>query len=132
MITFLSPGDAEAAGPRERRVLLEQRPDHYPEFGRFLRAELARAGGALWFRGASGAVYGLRAVSPRAAPDGLGGVEIVTRLSDNASAPLDETIDADLWPLFEWLVAAVGGEWTLDALRQTGAIYRLPGAPDRA
>jgi len=48
---------AEAAGSLEVRVLLEQTPDHYPEFPSFLAKELKEGGDDLFFRGESGSVY---------------------------------------------------------------------------
>jgi hypothetical protein len=43
--------------------------------------------------------------------------------------PLDvERADRDLWEILEWVVAGVGEPWTVEALRRTGAIYRVPAA----
>jgi hypothetical protein len=129
-IAWITKEEAENLGDKEERVLLEQTPGHYPEFDAFLSGELERGGGALFFRGDSGTAY--RVGWADKGPTELGGVEICVRVFEGKPVVAPETIDLDLWPFFEWLVAGVGGEWTLDALRKTGAIYRVPGAPERA
>lgn len=125
--------DCELAGGSEqpeRRVLIEQSPAHYPEFAAFILKELGPAGGALYFRGSSGLNYRLGNVDS-ADPEGLEGVEICLRLPAGQADPDPQTIDEDLWPVLEWLIEGVGGEWSLDSLRKTGAIYKIPGAPRR-
>ena len=76
-------------------------------------------------------VYRVGAVAEK--PGGLCGVEICVRLAGRGvQAVHGEVIDRDLWSFLEWLIGKVGGEWTLEALRRVGAIYRVPGAPERA
>jgi len=130
-VQWISKQEAEKVGPREERVLLEQTPGHYPEFEDFLGKELEKKGGRLFFRGVSGAVYSVGWL-PEGDPDELRGIEVTIRTATGSSMPSMETIDLDLWPFLEWLIEGTGGEWTLKALRQTGAIYRVPGAPERA
>lgn len=130
-IEWVTREEADYIGTREAQVLIEQSPDHYPEFARFLRGKLESAGGSLFFRGISGMVYRVGAVAER--PGGLRGVEICVRLAGRGAQRVPgEVIDRDLWAFLEWLIQGVGGEWTLEALRKVGAIYRVPGAPERA
>jgi hypothetical protein len=105
--------DASPEGPW-CEVLCEQSPGHYPEFLVALRAELG-AGGARVFRAASGGTYRLRLTADEHA--------VVERAGEPGPA---EEVDRDLWPLLEWLVDIVGGEWTRAALRSTGSLYRAP------
>lgn len=43
--------------------------------------------------------------------------------------PVDpQAIDEDVWRFLEWLIPRVGGEWTLDALKATGKVYKVPWA----
>ena len=102
--------------PQERfvEVLREQRPGHYPEFLTFLEKELGAAR-ARAFRGHSGALYRLRLTEEKHA--------VVERAGGEGDPG---AVDRDLWPLLEWLIEGVDGEWTLEALRNTGALYRAP------
>ena len=128
---WITSEEARAAGSEEKQVLLEQTPDHYAEFGDYVRKELTRGGGALFFQGASGSVFRVGPVQAQG-PGNPGGIEVCVRFSEGKEPPADETIDADLWHFMEWIVEGAGGEWTLGSLRKTGAIYRIPGAPTRA
>ena len=124
-IDWLKREEAEAAGSSEVRVLLEQKPDHYREFQSYLEKELQTVGDDLFFRGESGSVY---RVGWHRGTD-LNGIEICLRTKTDQKTLAPEQIDADLWPFMEWLIRGVGGDWTLDALRRTGLIYRAPGVP---
>ena len=65
-------------------------------------------------------------------PEGLRGIEICLRSADKGGQIISgDVVDRDLWMFLEWLVQKVGMEWTLKILRKTGAIYRIPGAPER-
>jgi hypothetical protein len=123
-IDWLSREEAEDAGSLEVRVLLEQTPDHYPEFQSFLEKELQKGGGHLFFRGTSGSIYRVGWSGEKS----LRGIEICVRKTTDHHTLTPERVDTDLWPFFEWLIGGVDGDWTLDALRETGAIYRAPGA----
>ena len=129
-IEWITHEEADRIGTREEQVLIEQSPEHYPEFNAFIQRELERGGGSLFFRGVSGMVYRVGAVAEK--PGGLCGVEICVRLAGRGVQAIHgEVIDRDLWAFLEWLIGKVGGEWTLEALRRVGAIYRVPGAPER-
>ena len=46
-----------------------------------------------------------------------------------ALEPLDEdTVDRDLWAILRWMIAGVGGDWTVRDLEETGRLYRVPAA----
>jgi hypothetical protein len=127
-IELISLEEAEKAGGREELVLLEQTPRFYPEFEVFLRKEMNGRSGRLSFRGASGMAY---VVAPLKDSDqGLQGIGISVRKSSDSPAD-PAKVDLDLWSFLEWLVDQVDGEWNKEALRKTGAIYRVPGALDR-
>lgn len=130
MVKWLRSEDALKIGDSEERVLFEQTPDHVPEFGRFLRTEIGRAGGSLYFEGPSGSVYRIGLVESRGAIQ-MGGVEIAVRTSLNGVTVTRDKVDGDLWPLLEWLVEGAGAPWKVNDLRTTGAIYQIPGAPER-
>lgn len=122
-IEWLNREEAEAAGSMEVRVLLEQTPEHYPEFQAFLENELQRGGGELFFRGESGSAYRVGWLKDTR----LRGIEVCVRKETGDQALGSQHVDADLWLFLEWLVRGVGGDWTLEALRETGAIYNAPG-----
>lgn len=129
VVQWISADEARDAGDREEPVLVEQTPDHYPEFGRFLRAEMERAGGVLFFRGKSGTVYNVSSITKPGVTRSAA-IQISMRTTLEGATITQDKVDLDLWPFLEWLVTGAGGEWTRDALRKTGAIYKIPGAPD--
>jgi hypothetical protein len=61
---------------------------------------------------------------------GLQGIGISVKKSSDSPADPGK-VDLDLWSFLEWLMAQVDGEWSKEALRKTGAIYKTPGAPDK-
>jgi len=129
-IEWITHEEADRAGTQEEQVLIEQTPDHYPEFNAFLQRELEHAGGSLFFRGISGMVYRVGTVKEN--PEGLRGIEICLRSAARGAQIISgDIVDRDLWTFLEWVVQEVGMEWALEALRKTGAIYRIPGAPER-
>ncbi len=130
VVDWISADEAAKAGDREEQVLLEQSPDHYPEFGRFIRAEMERAGGQLFFRGKSSTVYSVSNVVVPGASRSTG-IQIAMRTTLEGATITQDKVDLDLWPFLEWLVTGAGDDWTRDALRETGSIYRVPGAPDQ-
>lgn len=127
-IQWITREEARQVGEVEEQVLLEQTPACYPEFGEFLKRELERAGGSLYFKGVSGMVYRLGRLQSREA-GGLHGIEICVRLSSAGQTLGADSVDLDLWPLMEWIIDGVGGEWSAEALEKVGAVYRIPGAP---
>jgi hypothetical protein len=129
-IEWITHEEADRAGTQDEQVLIEQTPDHYPEFNAFLQRELEHAGGNLFFRGISGMVYRVGTVKEKT--EGFRGIEICLRSTGREDQMISgDIVDRDLWGFLEWLVGKVGMEWTLEALRKTGAIYRIPGAPQR-
>ncbi|GAN76491.1 hypothetical protein [Acidisphaera rubrifaciens] len=123
--------DAPAAGDTRRELLLtEDRLGHYPEFRAFFirafdldRVGLARPGHV---RAPSGLVYALVFVgrSGEAFPCGVEIHAVVDALE-----PLDEAVaDRDLWSILQWMIAGVGPPWTVEDLRATGRLYRIPAA----
>ncbi|HUB45604.1 MAG TPA: hypothetical protein VMB73_11520 [Acetobacteraceae bacterium] len=109
------------------RVLAEDWLGHYPEFRDFFvrsfdldRVGLARPG---WLRAPSGAAYALIFIGRSGEPF-PSGVEIHAVVP--ALEPLDEAqVDRDLWAILQWVVAGVGGVWTVEALQATGQLFRI-------
>ena len=55
------------------------------------------------------------------------GLEIYALL--DALEPLDEDVlDRDLWAILRWMIAGVGGAWSVEHLDATGRLYRVPAA----
>lgn len=118
------------SGTRLAFVLAEDRLGHYPEFRTFFvrsfdldRVGLARPG---YLRAPSGLAYALVFIgrSGEAFPSGVEIHAIVPALE-----PLDEAqVDFDLWAILQWVVAGVGGDWTVEALQATGRLFRVPAA----
>jgi len=112
---------------RLARVLAEDWLGHYPEFRDFFvrsfdldRVGLARPG---WLRAPSGAAYALIFIGRSGEPF-PSGVEIHAVVP--ALEPLDEAqVDRDLWAILQWVVAGVGGVWTVEALQATGQLFRI-------
>ena len=130
-IKWITAEEATAAGTKEERVLLEQTPDFYPDFSTFLTKKMEKAGGDLFFRGPSGMVYRLASVTGD--PSGIQGMAIHLRRAAETGVPRDQKgVDRDIWAFLEWLVDGVGEEWSVAVLRKTGAIYKVPGVPERA
>jgi hypothetical protein len=114
-------------GKRRALVLAEDRIGHYPEFREFFVKQfsldmnvLSRPG---YVRAPSGMVYALVFIgrSGEPFPDG---VEIYA-LPDALEPLNDPEVDADLWVMLRWMVAAVGGEWRIEDLDATGRLYQL-------
>jgi haloalkane dehalogenase len=106
----MSKAEADSLGTAEERVLMEQKPAHYPEFAAFLD----KAGKELFFLAPSGSVY-------RVGPAGAG-TEICVRLPKPSEADVDE----DLFEFLRWLVDGVGGEWSVAQLLQTKKLSEMP------
>ncbi len=121
---------ARPAGCRSVPVLAEGELGHYPEFAAFFAATfdldrapleapgLLRVGGERYYE----LVFVGRSGRPFPA-----GVEVGALVA--GVEPLDAAqADRDLWAILTWLVAGVGGDWTVEALHETGRIYRIPAA----
>lgn len=117
-------------GLRRAFVLAEDRIGHYPEFRCFFaqtfdldRDGLKQPG---YLIAPSGNSYALVFVGRSGEPFPAG-VEIHALVP--ALEPLDEnTVDRDLWAILKWMIAGVGGDWTVHDLEATGRLYRVPGA----
>ena len=117
-------------GKRRAFVLGEDRIGHYPEFRAFFRdtfdlgsVGLQRPG---YLVAPSGMEYALVFIGRSGEPIPAG-VEIYALVP--ALEPLDEEmVDRDLWDILRWMIAGVGGDWTLADLDATGRLYRLAAA----
>jgi hypothetical protein len=117
---------------RRAFVLMEERLDHYAGFREALvdafglTAAHADGGAPGYFRAGSGREYEVVFLS-RSGHRFPSGLEIHALIA--GFRPVDtEAVDEDVWRFLEWLIPRVGGEWTLDALRSTGRVYRIPWA----
>ena len=117
-------------GLRRAFMLAEDRIGHYPEFRRFFceafnldRDGLKQPG---YVAAPSGMSYALVFIGRSGEPFPAG-VEIHALVP--ALEPLDEdTVDRDLWAILRWMIAGVGGDWTVRDLEETGRLYRVPAA----
>jgi hypothetical protein len=117
-------------GLRRAFVLAEDRIGHYPEFRRFLaetfdldRDGLKQPG---YVTAPSGTSYALVFIGRSGEPFPAA-VEIHALVP--ALEPLDEdAVDRDLWAILKWMIAGVGGDWTVHDLEATGRLYRVPAA----
>jgi hypothetical protein len=117
-------------GLRRALVLVEDRIGHYPEFRRFFadtfdldRRGLSEPG---YVTAPSGGCYALVFIGRSGEPFPAG-VEIHALVP--ALEPLDESpVDRDLWAILRWMIAGVGGDWTVHDLEATGRLYRIPAA----
>lgn len=119
-------------GMRLAFVLAEDRLAHYPEFRTFFARtfDLGRVGLSQpgFVRAPSGSAYALIFIgrSGEAFPSGVE-IHAVTP----ALEPLDEAVvDRDLWSILRWMIEGVGGEWTVEALEETGRLFRIPASMD--
>lgn len=125
IIEYPAPADF-----RRAFVLAEHRIGHYPEFRDFFvrsfaldRIGLERPG---YVAALSGLVYELVFIGRSGEPFPAG-VEIYAL--PPALEPLDDdAVDRDLWAILRWMVAGVGGDWTVADLDTTGRLYRIPAA----
>lgn len=120
----------DMTGKRLAFALAEDRVGHYPEFREFLRRsfELDRVGLSEpgHVRAPSGLPYALVFIGRSGEPFPAG-VELYAVV--DAMEPIaNEVLDADLWAILRWLVAGVGGAWTVEALDATGKLFRIPAA----
>ena len=117
-------------GLRRALVLAEDRIGHYSEFRRFFagtfdldREGLKQPG---YVTAPSGTNYALVFIARSGEPFPAG-VEIHALMP--ALEPLDEdAVDGDLWAILKWMIAGVGGDWTVRDLEATGRLYRVPAA----
>lgn len=122
--------DVDVSARRLAFLLAEDRVGHYPEFRAFFvrTFDLDRIGLSApgYVRAPSGLDYCLVFIgrSGEPFPSGLEIHAVVDALE-----PLDETTaDRDLWAILRWMIAGVGGDWTVADLDATGKVYRIPAA----
>ncbi len=131
-IDIIDPKDIRTEKYRTAFVMAEERLGHYAGFREALTAafalksEHADGGAPGYFRAASGREYEIVFTS-------RSGQRFPSRLEIYALIPgfdavEPEAIDEDIWRFLEWLIARVGGEWTLDALKSTGKVYKITWA----
>jgi hypothetical protein len=123
-------GKPDLSGKRFAFALAEDRVGHYPEFQTFFtrtfdldRKGLSEPG---FVRAPSGLPYALIFIGRSGEPF-PSGVEISAVV--DALEPIDgEMLDRDLWAVLRWMIAGVGGAWTVEDLDRTGRLYRVPAA----
>jgi hypothetical protein len=117
-------------GKRLAFGLAEDRVGHYPEFRAFFvrtfdldRKGLTEPG---FVRAPSGLPYILVFVGRSGEPF-PSGVEISAVV--DALEPIEgDVLDRDLWAILRWMIAGVGGAWTVEDLDRTGRLYRVSAA----
>ena len=131
-IEIVIAADLRTAKFRAVFVIAEERLGHYPGFREALieafglTAAHADGGPPGYFRAASGREYRVVFTS-RSGERFPSGLEIQALVP--GFDPVDpEANDEDVWRFLEWLVPRVGGEWTLEALKATGKVYKIPWA----
>lgn len=120
----------DLSGKRLAFGLAEDRLGHYAEFRTFFertfgldRKGLAEPG---FVRAPSGTPYALVFIGRSGEPF-PSGVEISAVV--DALEPIDsDVLDRDLWAILRWMIAGVGGVWTVEDLDRTGRLYRVPAA----
>lgn len=117
--------------PARRRqvVLTEFQLGHVPAFRQVFADHFAVTGRALpqepgWFRTSTGRVYEV-VLTARSGEQVPAGVEVAAM--PERFVPLTETaVNSDVWEFLRWLVEQAGEPWTVDALGQLAALYRIP------
>ncbi len=131
-IDIITAAELRTVAPRTVFRLVEERLGHYPGFREALveafKLAPAHADGGPpgYFRAPSGREYEVVFLS-RSGHRFPSGLEIHA-LVPGFDALDAEAADEDVWRFLEWLVPRVGGEWTLEALKSTGRVYRIPWA----
>ena len=131
-IEVIAAKDIRAQKFRRVFIMAEERLGHYAGFREALIAAFgltpadADGGSPGYFRAASGREYEVvfTSRSGHRFPSGLEIHALVPGFD-----PVDpDALDEDIWRFLEWLIPRVGGEWTLEALKATGKIYKIPWA----
>jgi hypothetical protein len=122
----------ELRDKRRALVLVEDRIGHYAEFRDFFvrSFELDRRGLAEpgYLSAPSGLSYALVFIG-RSGAAFPAGIEIHALVP--ALEPLDDdVVDRDLWVILQWMIAGVGGDWSLQDLHATGRLLRIPAASE--
>lgn len=118
---------------REKRLsfaLAEDRVAHYPEFRDFFvrTFDLDRNGLAVpgYVQAPSGLGYALIFLGRSGEPF-PSGVEIHA-IVDALEPVAEATLDRDLYAILRWMIAGIGGPWTVEDFDRTGRLYRIPAA----
>ena len=131
-IEVIASADIRTKNYRRVFVMAEDRLGHYAGFREALIAAFgltpARADGGApgYFRAASNREYEVVFIS-RSGHRFPSGLEINALVAGFDAIDPDAT-DEDIWRFLEWLIPRVGGEWTLEALKATGKVYKIPWA----
>ena len=131
-IEIVAPADIRTQNYRRVFVMMEDRLGHYPGFREaFIEAfkltpAHADGGPGGYFRAVSGREYEVVFTS-RSGHRFPSGLEINALVAGFDAIEPDAT-DEDIWRFMEWLIPRVGGEWTLEALKATGKVYKIPWA----
>jgi hypothetical protein len=120
----------DLSGKRRALVLVEDRIGHYAEFRDFFvrSFELDRRGldEPGYLSAPSGLSYTLVFIGRSGEPFPAG-IEIDALVP--ALEPLDDdVVDRDLWAILQWMIAGVGGDWSVQDLHATGRLLRIPSA----
>jgi hypothetical protein len=131
-VDIISPATLRTQSYRTVFVMVEERLGHYAGFREALVKAFgltpahADGGAPGYFRAASGREYQVVFTS-RSGQRFPSGMEIYALV--RGFDPVDpEAIDEDIWRFLEWLIPRVGGQWTLEDLKATGKVYRIPWA----
>jgi hypothetical protein len=103
---------------------------HYPEFREFFvrTFDLDRNGLAVpgYVQAPSGLGYALIFLGRSGEPF-PSGVEIHA-IVDALEPVAEATLDRDLYAILRWMIAGIGGPWTVEDFDRTGRLYRIPAA----
>ncbi len=119
----------DRAGRRRQVVLTEFQLGHVPAFRQVFVDHFAVTDRVLpqepgWFRTPTGGLYEvvLTARSGEQVPTGVELAALPERF-----VPLTEaTVNGDVWEFLRWVLERAGEPWTVDALGQLAALYRIP------
>lgn len=116
----------EVRNARRELVLHEQRLGHYDEFRRVFveQLELEQPQKAPIYFLQEGRIYEMEFGDTAGLPY-PSDLKIYLILQESQVAPSSETINQDLWALFEWAVEKIGGEWKLEEAQQFARDYRI-------
>lgn len=131
-IQIIGANDIRTEKYRTVFLMVEERLNHYAGFREALIEAFkltpahADGGSPGFFRAGSGREYQVVFLSRSGHrfPSGLE-IHALVRGFDPFDA---DAADEDVWRFLEWLIPRVGGEWTLDALKATGKVYKIPWA----
>lgn len=111
---------------RRELVLHEQRLSHYDEFRRIFAEQfkLEQPQKAPVYFLQDGRIYEMEFGGSTGLPY-PSNLKIHLILQEDQVAPSSESINQDLWALFEWAVEKIGGKWKLEEAQQFSRDYRI-------